>query len=149
MNLKQKIHNICTNNLQAKLKSLGEELLKISNSSSGETKSSMGDKYETSREMMQQEKNKIGKQIEIVNQELTLLSQLNVNGKNERVTLGSFVKTDKAYFYLSIPAGVVSIEGFSVFVLSENAPIAKMMIGKTKGEKFEFNRQVHEIDEIT
>ena len=148
MDLKKKIYNTCLLNLQDKLNGLGEELRKMSDSSSGETKSSMGDKYETSREMMQQERNKIGSQIEIVNQELALLKQLNISGKHEVVMLGSLIETKEAYFFISVPMGQLSIKGQSVFVLSASAPLAKLMIDKRVGDRFEFNRQIHEIVSI-
>ncbi len=145
---KKKVYRVCLANLHGRLDDLKEELKKMSDASGEETKSSMGDKYETSREMMQQERNKIGGQIEILSRELVLLQRLNMDNKLEKVSPGSLIETNKACFFICAPIGALKVDDLTVFVLSEKAPIARLMLSKEKGDHFEFNGRMHEIISI-
>ncbi len=145
MSFKRQVHEICCKTLQSKMEVIKEEFRSIAKSVGEETKSSMGDKYETSREMMQQERNKLATQLEVITRELTTLNQIDPEKYQDAIMKGSLVQTDKAWFYVSIALGQLRVENKMVFVLSENAPLAKVMIGKKKSEEFSFNNQKHEI----
>ena len=66
---KEEILHIIKNKISAKIK-IFENLIVETRASSNDTKSSMGDKYETGREMLQQEINNIQRQLnEVLNQQ--------------------------------------------------------------------------------
>ena len=65
---KEELVNITKSKIQDKIKSL-EKLIAETRASNNETKSSMGDKYETGREMLQQEINNLQVQVnEVIKQ---------------------------------------------------------------------------------
>ena len=54
--MKDQIIDYCKTELQSKILTIKNELARLDESQKGETKSSMGDKFETAREMMQRER---------------------------------------------------------------------------------------------
>lgn len=101
-----------------------------------EQKSSMGDKYETSREMLAQEVGNLQRQVkqwEIQKRSIEKLS----SDDSLVVELGAVVETDLGIFYLATSVGELNFKGQSVVSISLDAPIAIAMLGKRKGDKFE------------
>jgi transcription elongation GreA/GreB family factor len=64
------------------------------------------------------------------------------------VGLGNLVKTTKANYFLAISAGEFKIEGLSVYCISSETPIGKLLFGKTVGEVVTFNDNEIKITEI-
>jgi len=99
-----------------------------------ESKSSVGDKYETGRAMMQneQERNKV-QLIKAMNLK-TDLNQVPIDKTSEVVELGSLVRTNKGDYFMAIGLGKVTIDGQKYFVISEVSPIGKVLLGKKQGD---------------
>jgi hypothetical protein len=83
------------------------ELAKESRDS--DTKSSAGDKFETGREMMQREMDKISASIDQSKNQLNFLSKINLNRPYSTVDLGCLIITDQGIYYISIGLGKVEI----------------------------------------
>ena len=148
MELKKKIFDLCTAILEEKIAALKEEMDQVQQSAISDTKSSMGDKYETGREVMMQEKNRLGAQLEIYLKQAAALVSLELANKPSAIKLGSLVSTNKGMFFIAVPLGVVKAEDKNVFVISLGSPVGKAMIGKTVGQQFSFNKTVYLIEEI-
>ena len=71
-----------------------------------------------------------------------------LNSEMSVVQLGSLVITNKARFYISVSLGEFFFEGDRMYAISEESPMAKMMIGKKVGEEFVLNRIHQKIEEI-
>lgn len=116
-------------------------------SSNDDTKSSAGDKYETSREMIQQDINRYQKQLLEAYKDLQQLA--NITQINEDVsgfcTLGSLVNTNKGLYFIAISIGAITYEDRTVFVISPASPIGQLLLGKTVGDRFRFNKIDQEI----
>lgn len=116
-------------------------------SSNTDTKSSMGDKYETSREMLQQEIDRIQRQLHEVEKSESVLKSL--HQKNYvKVGMGAEVKTTLGNFCIAFGLGEVILDNEKLFVLSTDAPVAKAMEAKGVGEFFEINGKQQKIIEI-
>lgn len=148
MDFKEKVHLTCLTHIQEKRKALMEELAAVKEASTAETKSSMGDKYETGREMMMQETNKLGAQLVLMDRQIAMMHTL-AKAKHEQVKEGSLVQTDTTWFYISIPLGQITIGRDQIFAISPHAPISKVMIGKTAGDTFTINNRSYFIKSIT
>jgi hypothetical protein len=114
-----------------------------------DTKSSAGDKYETSREMSQQEVKKIAAQLAEVNRQLALLHQLEAAPCVESITSGTLVQTTGGYFLIGVPVGTISVNGVSVYCISATAPMAQAFIHKKAGETLSFNGKTWQITAIS
>lgn len=103
-----------------------------------DTKSSMGDKYETSREMAQQELSRLQQQWKQAQQDLDTLQHLPLEPL-KLVGLGSLVVTNQFNYLLSISIGPMKIDQETVMVISKESPIGKLLIGKKIGDTLTFN----------
>lgn len=103
--------------------------------SNNDTKSSMGDKYETSREMLQQQINMLEKQLAEASLQLYHLSVINPMKKNNKIETGSLVETNIGMFYIAISLGEMDFYETKVFVISPVAPLGKLLIGKKRGDR--------------
>ena len=103
-----------------------------------DTKSSMGDKYETSREMAQQELSRLQQQWKQAQQDLNTLQHLPTEPL-KLVGLGSLVVTNQFNYLLSISIGPMKIDQETVMVISKESPIGKLLLGKKVGDSLTFN----------
>ena len=139
--LKKEIAAHCIQVVLEKLEALKRELILVQESANNDTKSSMGDKYETGREIVMQERNKLGAQLDLFANQLTALKVIDIDNEHSVVKYGSLVETSQGWFYISVPIGKISIGDKQIFVISLNAPLAKEMIGKKVGDSFSLNNQ--------
>jgi len=113
-----------------------------------DAKSSMGDKYETSREMMALEMRKASEQLQEASKLKKVLSSIKPTQMSTKVGIGSLVSTSMGDFFVSVSLGKVSIATRTVFVLSAVSPLGKMLIAKQPGDQFDFNSKQVSINSI-
>jgi transcription elongation GreA/GreB family factor len=114
-----------------------------------ESKSSAGDKYETSRAMTHLEQEKLLQQQHVFTQMKARLSSLNPDGKHEKIGFGSLVKTTEGWYFLSVALGEILCDDLSVFVLSNAAPLAQILTGKKAGNTLFFQGKEIKVLEVT
>ncbi|GAA4158661.1 hypothetical protein GCM10022217_20220 [Chryseobacterium ginsenosidimutans] len=143
---KSKIVEIVKNKLIDKIQKF-ESLIAETRASNNETKSSMGDKYETSREMVQQEINNLQRQLnESLNQQA--LIQKITGELSSKVQNGALVKTNKGLFYISASIGEIVLENQKIMTVSIESPLVKAMTGLSKGQNFSINNINQTIEEV-
>lgn len=125
--------------IQDKLNSLKEEMSDLKNDLAADTKNTSGDKHETSRAMNQLEQERIGKQMEQSEGMLNSLKALRGVDTKTQVAAGQLLRVSGSYYFLSVAFGKLTIENEIVFVLSPASPIGEQLIGKSVGEKIQFN----------
>ena len=135
--MKSELLEIIHQKISEKIQKL-EQLIAETRASNNDTKSSMGDKYETSREMLQQEINNLQIQLNEHLKSQQILKNINPN-PHKIVTLGSLVETEKGMFFIAISLGELSFSQEKIFVISAESPLAKAMNGKKTGESFVVN----------
>ena len=118
---KSEILQIIQKKLSEKIDNL-ERLIAETRASNNETKSSMGDKYETSREMVQQEINNLQIQLNENLRAKNSLKLMNINA-HQIVGLGSLVKTDKGLFYIAVSLGEIIFNDDKIFLHSNRENI--------------------------
>lgn len=112
-------------------------------SSNDDTKSSAGDKYETSREMIQQDINRYQKQLVEANKDLQQLISIESTIDDDTpdfIRLGSLIQTSTGLYLLAISIGALKVRDTNVFVISPASPIGQLLIGKKIGDSFIFNK---------
>ena len=137
--LKMSLHTECYQQTKNKLDLLQEQVAQLKEAGQGESKSSMGDKYETGRAMAQLELDKIMLQLHQVNQQLKVLSELQPKKKCTRIEHGTLVKTSQGYFYLATGLGMVKYLDQSFFVISAGSPLGKALIDQQSGATVQLN----------
>ena len=129
LSIKEKIHL-----LQFELDSIKEEKNNI-------TKSSAGDKFETSRSLMQIEYDKINNQFIILKNQLKTIESIHVIGKKANLGFGSIAKTKNSFYFISIGLGKYTVDNNTVYVISLSSPIGKLLNNKKIGDKILFNNK--------
>lgn len=125
-----------------------EELVASTRASNNDTKSSMGDKYETSREMLQQEVNRLLGQLSEAQKQKDQLTKI-TDVPCTRVMPGALVYTDMGIFYISESLGKLkSEEGENLMTISPLAPLSVAMSGKQAGESYNLNGKSFLINSI-
>lgn len=113
-----------------------------------EGKSSMGDKYETTKSLLQNEQEKMAV---MLNEGLKMkkgLQQIGCKNPKEIVEAGSLVETSGPTFYLAVSLGKLTVEGKEVFVVSPVSPIGKALLGKKQADTIEFNATFYTIERL-
>lgn len=122
------------------------ELAKESRNS--DTKSSAGDKYETGREMVQREMDKLEALLKQYQSQLHWMNRLEIN-PNLSIQNGSMVRTTQGMFFIGLGLGKIMIdETTSCFAISLDSPIGAQLKGKQLGAFYEINGKTFEILEI-
>jgi len=113
-----------------------------------ETKSSAGDKYETSRAMGHLEKDMYARQLAETGKEMASLMSVDCSILYTTVSPGSFVTCENISYFILAGIGKINFNGASIYVISPNAPVAKSLLGKMKGDYVTINNGIHQIKEI-
>ena len=146
--IKETLYQLCFNFIEQRIQTADTALQQAREASNDDTKSSAGDKYETSREMMQQDIDRNKRLLMDAQDNLRVLQSIDTSLKSETVTHGSFVKTSQGSFYISVSAGQLHVDGASIFAISPASPIGKLLLDKKKGEGFDFNGNKYTIQEV-
>lgn len=131
---KRELRELCKEALDKKINESQDMLASIDESAHDDTKSSAGDKFETSREMLKQEAEKISSQLGVLLHQRQVLSVLDTK-ISDVVVHGSLVKTDKGIFYLSISLGKVLYQHDTIYAISDESPMALALFGRRVGDK--------------
>ena len=143
---KSEILKTVSEKLDLKIKTL-ENLIAETRASNNETKSSMGDKYETTREMVQQEINNLQVQLNENVRAKNSLKMINTN-LHQVIGLGSLIQTERGFFYIAVSLGEIAFEKKKIFIISPESPLAKVLIGKKKGDEISLNNTKQTIQNL-
>lgn len=141
LQIKNELYLYCLNFADDRIRSAEQAILSAQEASVDDTKSSAGDKYETTREMMQQEISRNQTQLHEARKLKLALSAINPGKSHETVQPGSLVLTDQGNFFISISAGQVKLGDRSYFAVSPISPMGKALMGSTKGSTVTFNHK--------
>ena len=145
---------------KTKLKNLGLELLRqriataetamnrAQEAANTEEKSSSGDKYETGRAMGQLEKEMYGRQLAAYAKELKALQSIPTDSICQEGGPGAFIQAASNTFFISAGLGKQQVEDVIVLFVSPMAPLARLLLGKRRGDTIDFNGASLRIDEI-
>jgi len=146
--LKSKLYQHCMNFIMQRIATAETALQQAQEASNDDTKSSAGDKFETTREMMQQDIARNKNLLFDGQLNLQLLTSLENAPPGDAARNGSLVYTSNGIFYISISAGQVKVDELQIFAISAVSPIGQLLIGKKAGDAFSFNKNEYTIKEV-
>jgi hypothetical protein len=146
--IKLKLFQICRDKIISKIEVLEAAIEEAKLSSQQETKSSVGDKYETGRAMMHLEIEKYSVQLFQWKKILEDLNKIDLLNPSTFVKKGSLILTDQGNYFISVAVGKIDMEGSLYFAISEESPVGKILKDKKKSDKIEFNQKSITILEI-
>lgn len=117
--------------LSDKIAALQQQANDLQQSIAAETKSSVGDKYETGRAMLHLEQEKNNHHLREAQDQRKLLQSLERHSLSEKIVPGSLVKTNKGWFFISGAFGKISIEEGVVMAISPVSPLGKNLMNRS------------------
>lgn len=148
LSFKQKIYDRSIKQLDDKIEMLETALQELKEGSENDSKSSVGDKHETARAMMQLEHEKLSRQYDETIRQKNDLSKIKIGTISEKIINGSLIKANGNYFFLSIGLGKINIDGMTVMVFSLQSPLGQKMAGLKKGDSLDMNGIHYVIEEV-
>lgn len=136
---KDAVYLQCLEAIKSRIEHAEYALLQAREASQDDTKSSAGDKYETTREMMQQDIDRNNSQLYEAKRILFQLEQCKDAAISKRVGAGSIVKTSRTLLYIAVSIGQLQVHGQSLMAISPATPLGQVLIGKERGDDFVFN----------
>ncbi len=146
--IKKRILSHVDLHLNQKLKDLNAMMQDLHEASKNETKSTAGDKHETSKAMMHLEQEKLGNQVKEIELQLKEFNAVNFDTHSNQVVVGSLVETNLGYFFIATAIGKIQIDNESVFAISNKSPLGSKFLGLTSKDSIEFNNLHYTIKNV-
>jgi len=143
--LKEKIIEEISNKLEYKISEVEEELNLLTKDKNEMTKSSAGDKFETSRATIQSQFDKVSINLIKLKDQLRKIKLISISSKPQKIGYGTLVKTTNSIYMVSIGYGKLTLGSKDVYVISPLSPIGRKLIDRQEGESISFNSKTEEI----
>lgn len=130
---KSEIHLKLRSQLEKSVEEARKEYALAKESRDSDTKSSAGDKFETGREMMQREMDKLSAQVDNTLNSIAKLDRIADLPTSSIISEGSLVETDQETYYVSIGYGKLD----TIFAISIESPLGLELKGKRVGDRIE------------
>lgn len=139
MLLKQQLHNLCRAYLDGNIQNAEAVIADAREAARNETKSSAGDKYETAREMMQQDIDLNNARLLQLRRQTDVLDRIAIDTISDIIIPGSIVTTSLGNYFIAISAGKLLVEGQTYYAISMDSPLGAQLKGKKAGDEFIIN----------
>ncbi|UFH46502.1 hypothetical protein LNP27_00255 [Flavobacterium galactosidilyticum] len=149
MTFKQKIHSYYLQLVQDKIDIFKDMIVALTDDSKNDAKGSAGDKHETALSMMHIEQEKLNRKLREVLDQKIILDKIDSNTVAKTIILGSLVKANGIYLYLSLALPKINIEGINVIALSPQSPLGNKLMGNPVGFTFEINSTKYTIEDLS
>jgi transcription elongation GreA/GreB family factor len=146
--LKQKILNYYKQQADDKINAFRDMIAALTEDAANDAKGSAGDKHETALSMMHLEQEKLNHKLAEFIAQKSILDKINPEAVAAKVALGSLVKANSLYLFLSAALPKITIEGITVIALSPQSPLGTMLMGMPAGDTFEISGTKYTIEEI-
>ena len=143
------LHQKCLEIVENNISTLKLALREAQDAANNETKSSAGDKHETGRAMAQLETEKLSAQLNDVLNLKQLIAKINPNIQSQQITIGSLVYTTNGIFYIGVSLGKIDINNETIYSVSPQSPIGKILLTKKEKESFSLNGKMYVIEKIS
>ena len=148
MTFKQKIYSYYLQLVQDKIDVFRDMISALTEDSKNDAKGSAGDKHETALSMMHIEQEKLNRKLREVLDQKIILDKIDATSITETIILGSLIKANGIFLYLSVALPKIAIEGINVIALSPQSPLGNKLMGMKVGHSFEINTTKYIIEEV-
>jgi hypothetical protein len=134
--------------LDSKISDLKSMLADLTHAIANETKSTVGDKHETTRVQMQLEQEKLQKQLHEIILQKSTLERLHETQPANKIVPGCLIETNQTFIYLSVGIGKVTVNEIPVMVISPQSPLGAKFLGLMVSQHVEMNGMVYIVKSI-
>lgn len=146
--IKKSLLQICLDKVNAHISAIETNIESIVESRDNETKSSVGDKYETGRAMMQIEYQKAQGQLLLAQNTKAQIMGVNLERSDDVVGPGNLVVTSNGNYFISIGMGKLTYEDELYYCISLASPMGQLLKNKSVGDHIAFNGKNIHIEKI-
>ena len=148
MTFKQNIHQHYLQLVQDRIDVFRDMIVALTEDSKNDAKGSAGDKHETALSMMHIEQEKLNRKLREVLEQKTVLDKIDSTTMAKTIIVGSLVKANGIYLYLSVALPKINVDGINIIALSPQSPLGNKLIGMQVNHAFEINTTQYVIQEI-
>ena len=148
MTFKQKIHHYYLQQVQDKIDVFRDMIAALTEDSKNDAKGSAGDKHETALSMMHIEQEKLNYKLKEALEQKAVLDKIDATSLPPVINLGSVVRANGIFLYVSLALTKITIDGINVIALSPQSPLGNKLMGNKVGFTFEINTTKYTIEEI-
>lgn len=148
MTFKQKIYTHYLQMVQDRIDVFKDMIVALTEDSKNDAKGSAGDKHETALSMMHIEQEKLTTKLKEALTQKAILDKINAEKQSETISLGSLVKANGIFLYVSVALPKIAIEGTNVIALSPQSPLGSKLMGNVVGFTFEINGTKYLIENV-
>ena len=135
----------CEEHVNQRIANARQAIESASDAAADDTKSSAGDKFETTREMMQQELNRHQQLLGDAQRMAQALANLDIRRNTGPVKPGSLVETNHGFFFIAVSVGQLEVDGMIFRAISPASPLGQQLIGLESGQEAAFNGTVYRV----
>lgn len=146
--LKQLLYELCKTYVADGMAAASQAIANAREAADDDTKSSAGDKFETAREMMQQEIDLNTGHLNELQKLKAVLDQLDLAHHGDVIQPGSVVHTSQGNYFIAISIGKLVANAGSYYAISASAPLAIKLMGHKAGDTVRFNDKEFSITEV-
>lgn len=148
MEFKQKIYTHYLQMVQDRIDVFKDMISNLTEDSKNDAKGSAGDKHETALSMMHIEQEKLTNKLKEAIVQIAILEKIDPSKNTENISLGSLVKANGIYLYVSVALPKIAIDGTNVIALSPQSPLGAHLMGNKVGFQFEINKTHYTIESV-
>jgi len=149
MTFKQKTHQYYLQLVQDRIDVFKDMIVALTEDSKNDAKGSAGDKHETALSMMHIEQEKLNHKLKEVLAQKAILDKIDSTTIPKTIIVGSLVKANGIYLYLSAALPKIAVDGINVIALSPQSPLGNKLMGNVVGFTFEINTTSYTIEEVS
>ena len=139
--LKQRLLAECKRYVASRIETANQSMINAQQAANEEDKSSVGDKYETGRAMMQIERDKAAQQLDEAFKLKNIIDQISIEMVSEKIMLGSLVITNSKKIFISIGIGKLMLDDEEFLVVAPGSPLGKQLLGLKVNDETMFNKE--------
>ena len=113
-----------------------------------DAKGSAGDKHETALSMMHIEQEKLNHKLREILEQKAILDKIDASQLHNKIALGSVVKANAMYLFISAALPKIVIDGKTIIALSPQSPLGLKLMGNSVGFTFEINGSKFTIESV-
>ena len=148
MTFKQKTHQYYKQLVQDREDAFRDMIVALTEDSKNDAKGSAGDKHETALSMMHIEQEKLNHKLKEVLAQKAVLDKIDSTTIAKTIIVGSLVKANGIYLYLSAALPKIAVDGINVIALSPQSPLGNKLMGNEVGFEFEINTTKFKIESV-
>lgn len=148
MTFKQKIYLQYHQLVQDRIDVFKDMIVALTEDSKNDAKGSAGDKHETALSMMHLEQEKLNTKLKEVLTQKAVLDKIDASIVAETIVLGSLVKANGIYLYLSLALPKINVDDVNIIALSPQSPLGNKLMGNKVGFTFDINATTYIIESV-